>query len=137
MASESGSVPRRRKRLVRAWRVFNPIARPFAGVAPWWVLVETTGRKTGEIRRTPIARGFNEGEGMWLIAAHGRHAAWVRNIEASPNVRLKSGGSWRGGRASIHPYDADRARRFNVYARAGAGRVAIDPLMVRVDFKDR
>ena len=139
MTSESGPQRARRKRarLVRAWRVFNPLARPLAGVLPMWVLVETTGWKTGEIRRTPIARGPMEGDSMWLIAAHGRHSAWVKNIEASPSVRLKTGGSWRAGKASIHPYDPARAPSFNLYARGGAGRVAIDPLMVRIDLVDR
>ena len=26
------------------WRAFNPLARSLAGVAPWWVVLETTGR---------------------------------------------------------------------------------------------
>jgi hypothetical protein len=36
------------------WRVVNPIALRFgAGRAPWWVILETTGRRTG--RPTPLS----------------------------------------------------------------------------------
>ena len=33
--------------VVLFWRLVNPITRPLAGFAPWWVLVETTGLKEG------------------------------------------------------------------------------------------
>ena len=78
MASEPGSgMDRRRKRarLVRFWRAVNPLARPLAGIAPWWVLLETTGRRSGKRRHTPLARGPMDGGAMWLIAVHGRHSA--------------------------------------------------------------
>src|SRR5947208_17177084 len=63
------------------WRLVNPPTRLLAGIVPWWVLVETLGRRTGKTRRTPIATGPVDDTGVWLIAAHGRHAAWVKNLE--------------------------------------------------------
>ena len=138
MASEPGSrEKRKRARLVRFWRAVNPLARPLAGIAPWWVLLETTGRRSGRLRRTPLARGPMVGEAIWLIAVHGRHAAWVRNLERSPAVRLRFVGRWHEGTASIHPYDEAFASRFNRYARSGPRTVGIDPLLIRIDLAHR
>jgi integrase len=44
------------------WKILNPITRGLAGLAPWWVLLETTGRRTGKRRRTPFANGPFVGE---------------------------------------------------------------------------
>src|SRR5438045_9374541 len=75
-----------RKVATRFWKIVNPIALPFAGFAPWWILVETTGRKTGKARRVPLARGPIDGTAYLIDAVHGHQAAWVRNIEANPSV---------------------------------------------------
>src|SRR5205085_2057298 len=71
------------------WWWFNPIARRLAGIAPWWVVVETTGRKSGKVRQAPLARGPVDGNVTWVIAVHGRHAGFVKNIEANPQVRFR------------------------------------------------
>lgn len=115
------------------WRVVNPPTRPLAGWAPWWVLLETTGRRSGLPRRVPLARGPTDGNTAWLIAVHGEHAGFVRNIAAEPRVRLKLGGRWRTGNASIVPFDEQAARRFNAYARSGPRTLGIEPKMVRID----
>jgi deazaflavin-dependent oxidoreductase (nitroreductase family) len=114
------------------WRVANPVNRALAGIAPWWVVLETTGRRSGRPRPTPLARGPVEDGAMWLISVHGRHADWVRNMEANPAVRLRIRGRWRDGVASIHPYDPAVARRFNRYARSGPPVVGIEPVLVRI-----
>src|SRR5436309_8777999 len=80
---------RRRSRHMIFWRIVNPPTRPLAGFAPWWVLLETRGRTTGQRRVTPLARGPVDGSVVWLISVHGRHAQWVRNLEAAPDVRIK------------------------------------------------
>ena len=123
----------RRAVLLFVWRIVNPPARRLAGIAPWWVVIETTGRVSGKRRETPLARGPVDGEAAWLIAVHGRHSAWVKNVEASPAVRLRLRGRWRDGRAEVVPYDAEIARRFSHYARSGPATVGIDPVLVRVD----
>src|SRR4051794_20559532 len=122
----------KRRITVGFWRVVNPITRPLAGLAPWWVLVETTGRVSGKARRTPIAAGLRDEAGVWLIAAHGRHAGWVKNLEARPAVRLRHRGRWRSGSASLHPLDEARVSTFNLYARQAAGGGGIDPLLLRI-----
>ena len=137
MPSEPGSAQGKRRRLVRFWRVVNPLARPLSGIAPWWVLLETTGRQSGQPRRTPLATGPVKDGALWLIAVHGRHALWVKNLETTPAVRVKVGGRWREGTASVHPYDPGFAATFNAYARSGPRMVGIDPVFVRVDLSQR
>lgn len=114
------------------WRVFNPLNRPLAGIAPWWVLLETTGRRTGKPRRVPLAKGPVEEEAVWLISVHGSHASFARNIEENPKVRLRVGGRWREGRAEVLPMDAEMLRQFNLYARSGPRTIGIEPKLVRV-----
>jgi deazaflavin-dependent oxidoreductase (nitroreductase family) len=123
------------RRLIAAWwRIANPPTRLLAGIAPWWVLLETTGNRTGRLRRTPLATGPRDADDMWLIAVHGRHAGWVRNLEASPQVRLKHRGRWRPGTATVHPLDAVPLGRFNAYARSGPRLIGMDPLLVWIAF---
>jgi deazaflavin-dependent oxidoreductase (nitroreductase family) len=126
--------PLQRRLIVAWWRIANPPTRLLAGLAPWWVLLETTGNKTGRRRRTPLAVGPMNADGVWLIAVHGRRSGWVRNLEASPAVRLKHRGRWRDGTASTHPMDAAPLERFNAYARSGPKLIGMDPLLVRVTF---
>ena len=57
-------------------------------VPPGYALVETTGRKTGQPRRTPVGNGL-VGRQFWIVAEHGQKAGYVRNIVANPRVRLK------------------------------------------------
>lgn len=116
-----------------AWRVFNPLVCRLAGLAPWWVVLETRGRRSGLPRRTPLARGPFEDGAVWLAAVHGRHASWVLNLVANPAVRLKLGRRWRYGRAAVEPFDAERMRRFSSYARLGPRTLGIDPVLVRVE----
>src|SRR4051795_12871613 len=84
----------KRKLALLFWRVFNPGARALAGWAPWWVVLETVGRRSGRPRRVPLARGPQDGSTVWLISVHGRHASFARNIEANPRVRLKLARRW-------------------------------------------
>jgi deazaflavin-dependent oxidoreductase (nitroreductase family) len=124
-------------RFARAfWRVVNPPSRAFAGIAPWWVVIETTGRKSGRPRQVPLARGPVDGNVTWVIAVHGRHAGFVRNVEADPIVRLRLRGRWHRGRATIHAMDPAIVARFNRYARSGPRTLGWDPLLVRIELAD-
>ena len=119
------------------WRLFNPLARALAGTAPWWVILETTGRLSGKRRRVPLARGPVDDGIAWLISVHGEHASFARNIAADPQVRLKMRGRWRYGRAALCPLDVDTLSSFSRYARLGPRTVGIEPMLVRVDLDDR
>jgi deazaflavin-dependent oxidoreductase (nitroreductase family) len=84
--------------------VFNPLVK--AGVATGllrgWAILETTGRRSGRGRRTPVGNGLH-GDTFWIVAEHGRRAAYVRNIEADSRVRVKARGRWRSGTAHVMP----------------------------------
>ena len=123
-------VPRRAARAF--WRIANPIVMPFAGIAPWWVVLETTGRKSGLRRRKPLARGPIDGDVFLLMAAHGRHADFVRNIEANPAVRIRHRRRWHEGVASVEALDPATLARFNFYGRRGAAIAGVDPVLLRI-----
>lgn len=117
------------------WRIVNPIVLRFgAGRAPWWVILETTGRRSGRAIHTPLARGPLSDATLWLISVHGAHANFVKNLLTEPRVRVKHRGRWRPGRASVEPLDPKRLTEFNVYARMGPRTFGVDPALVRVDF---
>jgi deazaflavin-dependent oxidoreductase (nitroreductase family) len=73
------------------------------------VELETTGRKSGEPRRVPLA-GRADDRGVWVISQHGRRAGWAHNIAADPTVRVRVNGQWRTGTATFEPDDDVRAR---------------------------
>ena len=129
---------RRRRAAARAfWRLFNPLARRAAGVAPWWVVLETVGRRSGEPRRVPLARGPVDGHTVWLISVHGAHASFAYNIASNPRVRLKLSGRWQEGTAVVAPLDSETLARFNRYARLGPRTLGIEPKLVRIDLDSR
>ncbi|NEW29253.1 nitroreductase/quinone reductase family protein [Nocardia cyriacigeorgica] len=122
--------------VLRFWRLSGPGAKFLAPIVPFWVVLETTGRQSGLPRRKPLARGITDGEQMLLVSVHGRRADWVRNIEADPRVRLRTGLRWRSGIASIEPLTPQQLARFNSYIRSAAARFAMDgteQVLVRID----
>ena len=133
MAAMTKRERRRRAAALRLWKGMNPLARRLAGIAPFWVVLETTGRRSGQPRQTPLARGPVEGRTTWIIAVHGEHASFVRNIAANPRVRLRLRGRWRAGRATVTEMDEQVVRRFNRYGRMGPQTLGIDPRLVRIE----
>jgi deazaflavin-dependent oxidoreductase (nitroreductase family) len=119
-------------------RVSNRVTRSAlrAGIAPRaFALLETTGRRTGHPRHTPVGNGL-VGEVFWLVAAHGTQADYVRNLQSEPRVRVKVGGAWRSGTATVLPEDdpAVRSRALPCQWDAAIGRLmASAPLTVRID----
>ena len=105
-----------KRRFVTALQVhvLNPPVRALAahGLAPSLALLETTGRRSGEPRRTPVTNGLQRGTNtFWLVAEHGRKASYVRNIEADPRVRVQIGRRWRTGVAHVLDGDDPIARQ--------------------------
>lgn len=93
--------------------LLNPGMRSLilAGVAPRiFALVETTGRRTGLRRLTPVTVA-RDGNVVWLVAEHGWRCGYVQNLSARPRLRLKIGRSWHTGTASMLPDDDPWARR--------------------------
>jgi deazaflavin-dependent oxidoreductase (nitroreductase family) len=119
-------------------RLLNPLMRRLleAGLVPrGWALLETTGRRSGEPRRVPVGHGLR-GRHFWIVAEHGRHANYVRNIEREPRVRVKVGRRWLTGTAHLLP-DDDARERLRMLNRPlndiGLRAMASEMLVVRVD----
>jgi deazaflavin-dependent oxidoreductase (nitroreductase family) len=88
-------------------RLVNPVVKLAWALGippPGDALLETTGRRTGQPRRTPVCDGL-DGQTFWLIAQRGRRADWIQNIEADPRVRIKTASwprtRWRAGTAHV------------------------------------
>jgi deazaflavin-dependent oxidoreductase (nitroreductase family) len=130
----------RKRRTVRFLQryVLNPptIVAVRAGLVPGYVLLETVGRRTGK-RRTNVVGMHVEDSTGWVVAEQGRHAGYVRNIEANANVRVCVRGRWRLAHAQVMPDDDPRARldRFGRRVHASAvRRFGTELLTVRIDF---
>jgi deazaflavin-dependent oxidoreductase (nitroreductase family) len=103
--------------------VLNPPVKPLArfGLMPGYVLLETTGRKTGK-RRTTVVGMHVEGSTGWVVSEQGHHAGYVRNIEAHPDVRVCVRRRWRPARAEVVP-DDDAEARLAAFSRSHAASV--------------
>jgi deazaflavin-dependent oxidoreductase (nitroreductase family) len=122
--SEASDRPRKRRVEILAGRyTVNPLVRGLfkLGITPpGMALVETVGRRTGAVRHTPVMC-MREGDSLWLIAQHGKHAGWVRNFEANPRVRVRLGRRWLKGTAELLP-DDDVKARISTFASSAVGR---------------
>ena len=96
-----------RQRLVNL--VQRHIANPVMRAVPIQTLLETTGRKSGEPRRTPIG-GKLDGRTFWLVSEFGDRSQYVRNIQADPRVRVRVRGRWHSGTAVLMPEDDAKTR---------------------------
>ena len=119
-------------------RIVNPLVRPLAerGILGRSVsILETTGRKSGQARRTPVGNGLR-GDQFWIVTEHGYAAAYVKNIQADPRVRVNVRGSWRSGTAHILP-DDDPMERMRWLKRpmndSAVRAIGTQQLVIRVD----
>ncbi len=132
---------KRRRRIVTLQRyVLNPVLKlgAWMGVAPGLVLVETTGRRSGKRRRNVVGMHI-DGPTGWVVAEHGRHAGYVRNLEAHPDVRVRLRRRWRPARAATLP-DDDPAARLATFGRpshqSAVTRFGTELLTIRFDLEE-
>lgn len=91
------------------------------GAAPRWFgaplcVLETTGRRTGQPRRTPVLH-LDDGDRLVLVAANGgadRAPAWWLNLQAQPRAAVLLGGRRREVRAR-EAEGAERARLWDAF----------------------
>jgi deazaflavin-dependent oxidoreductase (nitroreductase family) len=111
----------------------------WVGLNPGHVIIETKGRRSGKRRRTVVGMHVDGGTG-WVVAEHGRHAGYVRNLEADSAVRVRRGRRWRSARAHIVDGDDPQARLETFGRRSHAAavrRFGTDLTTVRVDLTDQ
>jgi deazaflavin-dependent oxidoreductase (nitroreductase family) len=72
-------------------RIFNPIARPFAGWLPGFGVLVYRGRKTGQVYRTPI-NAFRRGDSYVFALTYGADVQWVKNVVAAGGCTLRTRG---------------------------------------------
>ena len=109
--------------------VVNPVGRQLPVT-----MLETTGRKSGQPRRTAVGGRVVDNK-FWMVSEHGEHSDYVHNIKANPAVRVRINGQWRNGTAHLLPDDDPRQRlrslpRLNS---AGVRTMGTDLLTIRVD----
>ena len=99
-----------KRRYVNAYHrhLANPLMRRVVGRLHGQALLETTGRRSGLPRRTPVGGRIIDGA-FWLVSNHGRESDYVKNLAVNSNVRLLHRGRWYAGTA--HILDGDDAQR--------------------------
>lgn len=113
-------------------RRYNPFVRSPAGgrvlsalMRPWFELwppsgfgvLTTTGRRTGKTRRRCV-RAIRRGERAYVVSIPGPRAAWLKNIRANPNVRLRIRGGRFAGVARELRDTAERQQAMEAYCEA-------------------
>ena len=109
--------------------VVNPIGRQLPVT-----MLETTGRKSGQPRRTAVG-GRVVGDQFWMVSEHGEHSHYVLNVKADPAVRLRIDGRWRTGTAHLLP-DDDAVARLSELPTMNSAVVKLmgtDLLTIRID----
>jgi deazaflavin-dependent oxidoreductase (nitroreductase family) len=128
---------RARTRRFQRYLLNPPVkATVWTGLAPGYVIVETIGRTTGKVRHNVVGMHL-EGDTGWVVAEQGRHAGYVRNLEAHPDVRVRVRGRWRTALARIRDDDDPQARldRFGRRSHeAAVRRFGTDLLTIEFDF---
>jgi deazaflavin-dependent oxidoreductase (nitroreductase family) len=139
MSGKVCGIDRRRFNSALAKYGVNPVVRAMFALrlpVPGTAILETTGRRSGEPRRTPVTNGL-DGDTFWIVAEHGERAAYVRNLRADPRVRVRIGRRWRTGTAEPLPADDWRARQRQPYLKkmnsAVVRAMKTTPMTVRVD----
>jgi deazaflavin-dependent oxidoreductase (nitroreductase family) len=131
-------VDKRRVSTFVSAKLLNPLVRAAVRLRiplPVVVILETRGRRSGQPRRIGVGRAL-EGDTLWIVAEHGRKAAYVRNIEADPHVRVRIGRRWRTGTAHVLSGDdwRERQRRMpNKLNSAMVRAMGTEHVTVRVD----
>ena len=106
------NVDKRRISTSLATRVVNLLVRWAVrhDLAPRsYAILETTGRRSGLPRRTPVGHAIDS-DTVWIVAEHGSRAGYVHNIRSNPRVRIKLRDGWRSGTARVLDEDDPRAR---------------------------
>ncbi|MET0988601.1 MAG: nitroreductase family deazaflavin-dependent oxidoreductase [Steroidobacteraceae bacterium] len=94
-------------------RVIEPMVRAGLGspriVPSGFIVLETRGRKTGRLRRTPLA-ATRIAQHVFVATFRGDRSQWIQNLAAQPRTRFWLGGKPRDAKAFLIHQD----RRFRI-----------------------
>jgi len=113
--SESQMADRKRNPFIKTpsgGRALSALQLPFFVVHPpsGFGVLTTTGRRSGKKRRKCV-RAIRRGDRVYLVAIKGR-TAWLKNLEAHPEVRLRiRGGRFTGVGRRIASEERDEASK--------------------------
>jgi deazaflavin-dependent oxidoreductase (nitroreductase family) len=133
-------VDKRRASTLVSAKLLNPLVNAAARAGlptPSVVILETTGRRSGQPRRVPVGKAI-DGDTLWIVAEHGLRAGYVRNIRANPRVRVRVGRRWRQGTARLLEGDDWRERQRRMPNRVNSAVVramGTEHVTVRVDLE--
>ncbi|MFV1365681.1 nitroreductase/quinone reductase family protein [Mycolicibacterium elephantis] len=113
------------------------VANRVTRLLPFQTLLETTGRKSGQPRRTPLGGSRVDNE-FWFVSEFGENSQYIKNIKANPNVRVRLNGRWHNGVAHLMPDDDphERLRSLPQFNSMGVRTFGTNLLTVRVDLTD-
>lgn len=109
-SADSREAAVRRTGRIRRWVYGMPVwlfRLRLGGLLPWWVMLVTTGRRSGRRRRVVLDVIRRTDDRISVLAADGRRADWVRNLMADP--RLEVWHRWRRHRALAELLDESAA----------------------------
>jgi deazaflavin-dependent oxidoreductase (nitroreductase family) len=72
-------------------RLFNPLARPFAGWLPGFGVLTYRGRTSGRIYHTPL-NVFRRGQTYVFALTYGADTQWIKNVLAAGSCSLRTRG---------------------------------------------
>lgn len=123
-------------RALRAfWRGANPAVMRLARRTSVWGVLETVGRRSGAARSTPLAIGV-DGPRVWIVAAQGVDANYVKNLVANPAVAITIKGVRHNGLATLLTAGTPMPTTLGRYARSAALLWPGGWRLVRVDLLD-
>ena len=94
----------------RGGATLSALQEPFFRLMPpaGFGVIEMTGRKTGK-RRRKCVRAIRRGNRVYLVSI--RPTAWLANVRANPDVRLRiRGGTFAGVAREVHESEREEAR---------------------------
>ena len=72
-------------------RLFNPLARRFAGRLPWFGILTYRGRTSGRTYHTPL-NAFRRGDTYVFALTYGGETQWIKNVIAAGTCTLRTRG---------------------------------------------
>jgi deazaflavin-dependent oxidoreductase (nitroreductase family) len=97
-------------------RTLSALQQPGFTVLPprGFGVLTMTGRVTGKTRRKCV-RAIRSGDKAYLVAIKGMRTAWLKNVLANPEVRLRLRGGWFSGVARELRDEAERRKAREAY----------------------